>query len=344
MQKTKLLALIALLGIASVSNAQTPEKKSRAVVFKFTETWCGPCGSWGWETAEQTISQLGDKGYYIGVMGSSSPSSMNANCYSAFESNYPLQGYPTFVVKEDLNSQTAPQVMALVNTFAATTPVASPAAKYTISGTTLNVTAKAKFWAATTGEYYMTAFVVEDGVQAAQNGQSGTVGHHHLMRGSMSATFSPWGEMLATGSIANNAEYNKTYSIAIKPEWKKEKLEVYMVIFKKNGNQYEFVNSMKAISSATAIEEINGLTSIQLYPNPSNGVTNLQASLTETMNLNVRVTDPLGRVVYTSGARQLPAGTNNLTIPSDGFANGLYLVSLISDKGQMSTQRLVISR
>lgn len=343
MKKISLFALIALGTVTSVS-AQTPEKKSKAIVFKLTETWCGPCGSWGWQTAEEVISQLGDKGYYIGIMGSSSPSSMNANCQSAFQNNYSIPGYPTFLVKEDVNSQYSSQVMSLVNAFAATTPVASPAAKYSISGSTLNVTAKAKFWSAASGEYYLSAFVVEDGVMAAQNGQTGTVAHHHLMRGSMATDLSPWGQMVATGSVAINAEFSKTFSIAIKPEWKKEKLEVYVVIYKKNGTHYEYVNGAKALSGTTSIAEIQGLESAQLFPNPSEGVTHLQVAVKEAMGLQIRVTDPLGREVYASGQLKLIPGTNNMDIPSDRFANGVYMVSLIADDGKTSTQRLVISK
>lgn len=344
MRKSQLSLLGIMLCLAVSSFAQTPEKKSRAVVFKFTETWCGPCGDWGWQTAEETIAQLGDKGYYIGVMGSSNPSTMNANCYSTFESNYNVAGYPTFLIKEDQNSQTSSQVMGLVNAFAATTPAASPAANFSITGNTLNVTAKAKFWAATSGEYYMTAFLVEDGVQATQNGQSGTVSHHHILRGTMEANLSPWGQQLASGSIANNAEYTKTYSIALNAAWVKAKLEVYVVIFKKNAGKYEFINAIKGKSGTTGIEEVQGLESATLFPNPTEGVTHLQTSLKEAMNLNIRVTDPLGRVVYTSGQLKLKAGTNDLTIPTNGLSNGMYLVSLISDKGQMTTQRLVVSK
>ncbi len=344
MRKTQLSLLGALLCLAITGNAQTPEKKSRAVVFKFTETWCGPCGDWGWQTAEETIAQLGDKGYYIGVMGSSSPSAMNANCYSTFESNYNVAGYPTFVVKEDQSSYTSPQVMSLVNTFAATTPVASPAANFTINGNTLSVTAKAKFWAATSGEYYMTAFLVEDGIMAPQNGQSGSVSHHHILRGTMETNLSPWGQMIASGSVANNAEFSKNYSITLNPDWKKEKLEVYVLIFKKNAGKYEFINAVKGKSGVTSIAAIQGLESATLFPNPTEGATQLHVALKEAMNLNIRVTDPLGRVVYTSGSLKLQAGTNDLSIPTEGLSNGMYMVSLISDKGQMSTQRLVVSK
>lgn len=345
MRKIQLILLATLACMAFNSTAQTPEKKARAIVFKFTETWCGPCGSWGWQTAEETIAQLGDKGYYIGVMGSSSPASMNANCHSAFANNYNIPGYPSFVIKEDINSQTSGQVMSLVNAFAATTPLASPAATVSISGTTLNVSAKAKFWAAASGEYYLTAFVVEDSVMATQNGQSGTVAHHHIMRGSMAANASPWGQMIATGSVAANAEYTQSFSMPVNTAWNKAKLEVYVVIFKKNGTKYEFVNAAKAQSgNTTAIAGIEGLDALQLFPNPSRGITQVQATLKESRSLDLKVTDALGRVVYSAGMLKMKAGDNTISIPSQNFANGVYLVSLTADNGERSTQRLLIAK
>lgn len=345
MIKKQLFASLALACLTVTGYAQTPEKKARAIVFKFTETWCGPCGSWGWQTAEDVISQLADKGFYIGVMGSSSPSGMNANCADELADNFSIQGYPTFQVSDNGNSQTASQVMSLVNAFAATTPLASPAAVYSISGSTLNVNTKTKFWSAASGEFYTVAYVVEDGVMATQNGQSGTVAHHYIMRGSMATTNSYWGTSVASGSIAANAEYSRNFSMSLNSAWNKSKLSVYVATYKKNGSTYQFINSAKANSgSATSVAEISGLESFQLYPNPSTGNTHLKAELKNATTVTVRITDQLGRAVYTSEKLHLNSGSNNIRIPSEGFAGGVYMVALIAEDGKMNTQRLVIAQ
>lgn len=46
MRKFLLIAGLAL-SASTISFAQVPEMKSRSPVIKFTETWCGPCGTWG---------------------------------------------------------------------------------------------------------------------------------------------------------------------------------------------------------------------------------------------------------------------------------------------------------
>lgn len=344
MIKKQLLTILALASLATTGSAQTPEKKSKAIVFKFTETWCGPCGTWGWETAEEVISQLGNKGYYIGVMSSSDPSSMNANCANTLLNHYGVTGVPTFMVKENSAGNTS-HIMSLVNAVEASTPLASPAAVYSISGSTLNVNTKTKFWSAASGDFHTVAYVVEDGVKATQAGQSGTVEHHYIMRGSMTTANSYWGTAVATGNIAANAEFSKNFSMAINSAWNKSKLSVYVITYKKNGTKYEFVNSAKAVSgSATSVAEISDLGSFQLYPNPSSGATYLNAKLKKATTATIRVTDQLGRAVYTSQKLHLNNGSNSVQMPTEGFANGVYMVSLIAEDGHMNTQRLVIAQ
>lgn len=340
-----LLTFFLAAGIATSAVAQVPELKSRSLVLKFTENWCGPCGAWGWDLAEDVIGDVGDKGYYIGVMGSSSPGTMNANCYAAFESNYTVTGYPTFIVNDADGGYSLSGIQSLYSSYYTTTPVASTAGAISLSGNTLSVVAKTRFWSATSGEYYLSAFVVEDKVMAAQASQSGLVAHHNLLRGSMMPDKSPWGQQLATGTIAANTELLKAFSMTIPDGWNKENLSVILAIYKKEGGKYKFINTIKATNgNVTSVEEVAGLAGLTLYPNPSHADhTWLALSLEEAGTLRVTVTDITGRKVYATGDQRYAKGDSRIAIPTAALPGGVYAVSVRSDKG-VSTRSLVIAK
>lgn len=344
MKQKRLFLALAMVGASAGVFAQTPVKKSKALVIKFTETWCEPCGTWGWTTADGVVDGLGDKGYYMGAMKSSTPTSMNGNCVGIMASRYNITGVPTFIVGDADGGQNSGPVLNAATAISSAATVASPAGKLTISGTTINVTAKAKFWEAANGEYFMTAFVVEDSVLATQNGKTGTVAHHHILRGSMMANASPWGESIVNGAATANQEFTKTFTMAIKDGWKKEKLEVYVVIYKKNGAKYDFVNVEKATTNAstTAINTLeSSVATMQLYPNPATQQTFLAINAQKAMTAEVSITDAMGRSVYSSKEQHLNSGENKIQINTSAYSSGIYNVSLITTEGVLHTSLVV---
>jgi hypothetical protein len=341
MKKVFLLLVLFELGIFSV-NAQTPEKKSRAVVFKFTETWCGPCGAWGWNLANNVIDSIGDNGYYVGVMGSSDVT-LDANCWSPFQTNFILDGYPTFVVNDVKALPFFSSIKGKYEQFAATEPLASPAGFASISGNSISVTTKTKFWSAANGTYYLAAFLIEDKVKAEQLGQTGIVEHHFLMRGSMMPDFSPWGQVLASGAIAANTEFNKTFTMPLNPSWVKNNISVLLVVYKKVDEQYVLVNAVKAKNQPTGVDELNLETEMAVFPNPATNQINLQMKLAQVRELAVFVCDITGREIFKVASSKYKEGEHNLQIPVSNLANGLYSIR-IDGNGARAYKRFVINK
>lgn len=343
--KKLILTLGIVAGFAAISNAQEPEQKARSVVFKFTETWCGPCGGWGWDLAEEIIGDIGDKGYYVGVMGSSSPSTMNAMGYSTFESNFTVGGYPTFMVNNTDGGYYLSTVSAIYNPFYSTSPVASPAGKFSIHDSKIYVNAKVKFWENASGDYYLAAYVIEDGVQAAQNGRpESPASHHQLMRGTMNTDISPWGQVLGSGTHAADALYSDIqWDMTIKSGWDASKLSVLLVVYKKEGSKYTVVNAMKAVdASTTGITENTAVAQMEVYPNPSRlSNAQLKVSLNQPQTLSVSVSDINGRIVYQAPATLFTSGVNQIEIPSTNWSAGTYNVT-INGENISKTSTLVV--
>jgi hypothetical protein len=77
-----------------------------------------------------------------------------------------------------------------------------------------------------------------------------------------------------------------------------------------------------------------------VYPNPNQGNFELNITTPEAGNLNITVTDLMGRTVYTN-AHSIVTNTN-LPIHLDGAANGTYILKA-EFNGQIFVNRLVIN-
>lgn len=340
--------------------AQTPVKKSTALVNKISGTWCGPCGSWGWDLANEVITATEGKALYMGIFVGGA-----ANGNDKFENPTGLALDPAFATPDyggvpdfgvngigqmvsptpgsvDLNASKT-NILNAVNTFAATTPVASPANKMTISGNTVNVNAKVQFWSAANGEYYLAAYLVEDGALNLQAGQSGTVEHHSVLRTTMSAN-KPYGEQIANGAIPANQTYTKTFTFTVTNNtWDKAKFKMYTVIWKKNGPKYEFINASLNETGTTGIETITDVQNVVLFPNPASDKVTLAVNASAAMDVQINITDMAGRTVYTAANNKLVKGTNSFELPVAQLNAGLYNVTIISKDGRMN-ERLTITK
>ncbi|MDG1334309.1 MAG: GEVED domain-containing protein [Crocinitomicaceae bacterium] len=92
--------------------------------------------------------------------------------------------------------------------------------------------------------------------------------------------------------------------------------------------------------TTVGLEEIAGLGTIAVYPNPSNGIFNLDVNFNEAANLNLVVVDMLGKEV---AVKQINAanGIHSDVIDLSTSATGVYFLKVISDNNTISTQVLV---
>ena len=88
------------------------------------------------------------------------------------------------------------------------------------------------------------------------------------------------------------------------------------------------------------IEEIAGLGTIAVYPNPSNGIFNLDVNFNDATDLDLVVVNMLGEEV---AVKQINAsnGIHSDVIDLSTSAPGVYFLKVISDNKSISTQVLV---
>ncbi len=80
------------------------------------------------------------------------------------------------------------------------------------------------------------------------------------------------------------------------------------------------------------------LNSINLYPNPTSGMTVLDLDLSKTQDLTIEISDLLGKVI-SSRSETLRTGRHSMLLDLGGYSAGIYLVTLRSASGTV-TQRL----
>lgn len=95
---------------------------------------------------------------------------------------------------------------------------------------------------------------------------------------------------------------------------------------------------------ASLPEEISSSSSLNAYPNPANGETTISYSLNKSGNVNIVITDMMGRTVKMMNQGNQVAGTSyNVNLNTSDLANGTYFYTL-SVNGEKQTKKLVVNK
>lgn len=95
---------------------------------------------------------------------------------------------------------------------------------------------------------------------------------------------------------------------------------------------------------ASLPEEISSSSSLNAYPNPANGETTISYSLNKSGNVNIVITDMMGRTVKMMNQGNQVAGTSyNVNLNTSDLDNGTYFYTL-SVNGEKQTKKLVVNK
>ncbi len=90
-----------------------------------------------------------------------------------------------------------------------------------------------------------------------------------------------------------------------------------------------------------SVDKINGLTEVNVYPNPAKDIAKLNFSLENTSNLTISVYDQLGQLVQTVTSGKFNAGDNQVDINTTTLNSGIYTVRIDAENGTLS-QRISV--
>ena len=95
-----------------------------------------------------------------------------------------------------------------------------------------------------------------------------------------------------------------------------------------------------AVSTTVSLDELAGLGTISVYPNPSNGLFTMDVNLNQSMKLDIVVVNVLGETVAVKEINALN-GISSEVIDLSSDAPGVYFLKIMSDNVAISTQVLV---
>jgi hypothetical protein len=95
--------------------------------------------------------------------------------------------------------------------------------------------------------------------------------------------------------------------------------------------------------SPTGVNDILPQLSFMLFPNPNQGLFNLQFNLVEAGEVSLVVSNLLGAVCLTQ-TDSYASGYHAASVQADALPNGVYIVHLQTQLGQSSSKKMVVAR
>ncbi|MFN4233607.1 MAG: M43 family zinc metalloprotease [Bacteroidia bacterium] len=110
--------------------------------------------------------------------------------------------------------------------------------------------------------------------------------------------------------------------------------------FESKGGNNIYIDDIN-LSIISSIYENSSIKELSIYPNPSNGLVNIEYTSEKELNTTITIHDLTGRLVLQQQSQSI-VGNNKFTInENSSLRTGMYLISLENEEGKYS-QRLII--
>ncbi|MCX6273252.1 MAG: Omp28-related outer membrane protein [Bacteroidetes bacterium] len=228
------------------------EKKQYGFIIEYTAAWCVYCGGTNGAVKMHELYKTGNVVAIAAHAANGDPMN-NAGLYNSFNSCRPDGGgIPHFWIG-DIDDGSSGDLTALK----AKTPEAGVVLSSQVVGDSLKVKAVTEFFKALDGDYFLSVYVMEYGIDGYSGGsgdpyfQVGTSDptymHDLVLRSANTPSFA-YGEQIVTTSVEKDATITKNYSIAIDSQWNMQKVYTVACIWKKNKDTgfFEFVNGYES--------------------------------------------------------------------------------------------------
>ncbi len=237
------------------ANDLTPDATQWAFMGLLTSTTCGICGGSGYQNFNSIKQNNSGKVVALAFHCNSPDDAMVNNAlYGSYVSSRPSGGgIPSFHIGDDKTTTSGmqPYVTVLLSRI----PEAQVKFKTAIEGEDIKVTSKIKFFKEVTGDYYVSFYLCENGIDGSSTAPAGYVQsgggagykHNNVVR-SANKFNSAYGVKITTAATtAANTVFDYECTIAFSTNWNIANLFVTAVIWKKNPDnsatcQYLFVN------------------------------------------------------------------------------------------------------
>lgn len=344
----KRILLLFFAGLFSLGLfAQDVPEVQKSLITKRTATWCSFCGGWGWDFFSNLVQ---DNSANALVIAAHHSGDLTNSAATAITSNFGGISQPRFYLgNEDQSASSGnaatkrTEIQSQVITNSGMAPVVNAGVTAVKDGNDVTLSIKTRFFQATEGEYYVAAYVIEDGVINFQASQSSSAVHKNVLRAAF--TNDTFGELVAEGSIAAGDTFDKTFSMTLDPSWVQSNLEIAVIVWKKDGDEYLFVNtnSTDTFEPPTAVNDfLLSEASLQLAPNVSTDLVDVWINSKENLaEANLYLSNVIGQRVATIFQGELLQGEQRFELrKANAGPAGLYFLTLESG-GKVLTKKVI---
>jgi thiol-disulfide isomerase/thioredoxin len=327
-----------------------------------TGTWCGFCprGAVGMDYMATTYPNT------VVAVAVHNSDPMAVSEYDSGIGQY-IDGYPSAVVDRkllDIDPEQSSLQMAYNNQINELVPI-SLVTSATQVGNNLTINAKATFFSNFTNadsNYRLGVIITEDGVTGTSNGyaqvnyysgEAGAPGNYgslpdpvpasqmvydHVGRALLGGFNGQAGSIPATINDGDTVSSNFNYTIPATSD----QANMHIVVILIDSTDGSIAGAQQSsVAQALSVEEVSGIDSIRIYPNPAKDILNI-AFQAGTGNYTITVTDMLGRTVVNKTFKGL-FGHQNIELPVSQLNAGHYIMK-INDGNASYGSKFVVSK
>lgn len=114
----------------------------------------------------------------------------------------------------------------------------------------------------------------------------------------------------------------------------------FKIVFTSKGGNNIFIDDIN-VDTYIGVDELQMISELNLYPNPTNNEINLDFNLSENANIKFVITDVLGRELIMSTSKEFIHGKNKSTFSVSDLNAGLYFIKALSNNKVVLTKSFV---
>lgn len=346
----------------------TGNSGTRSVLIEeFTGAWCGWCPDGGVILDDILTTYPND------VVGVSIHDGDAMEIADSIRSGFAVSAYPNGMVDRKVfagepdephsrgswTSNTVSQIGSYTPADVYLTHLYEPATRQ------ITMEVKGVFADYSTGDMRFVAMVVEDGVTGTGSGYdqvnylNTTAGHpfegagdpiigfvhNHVLRALPGGGFGIAGTIPTTVSPGDEFTETFTYTLPASMDETKIKLIGFMAYNSATVGEREVIDVDQAdlgYQGNAGLGMTKLATSIEVYPNPSSDLVNLNFELQESNDTRIVIYDAYGKQVALVNQNLLNSGSQHFTYDVSKFEKGVYFISITVDKNTTYTERFVV--
>lgn len=214
----------------------------KSILLFFGGTSCSTCGSFAYPIFKEVVAQSSSFNVIPMVVFSTASDPLFSGAAVSLANVYQITGLPDIAVGTANNLLTKQAVINAINAENSIMPLASLGLTYAKDINVLNIELSGKFEQATSGQIFVAAYVLENGIIQSQVGDGDpNFVHNYVLRTSTGT--SGIGTEIAEGQIAKDFSFKQNFQVIIDSTWDASNLKVVAAIWRKDAEGYHFINA-----------------------------------------------------------------------------------------------------